>query len=144
MLKAEVVFNMGDIRAGKVNDLKKGSYVVIDGAACRVVDTESSKPGKHGAAKYKITAVDLINGQKKVILMSSGSNIEVPVIEKRSAQVLSISGDVASLMDSETFESFDVKVDNEEVEGGPVVGGAEVLYWDILGQKMVKQVKKPQ
>ncbi len=133
---------MGDIKAGKVNDLKKGSYVVIDGAACRVVDTESSKPGKHGAAKYKITAVDLISGQKRVILMSSGSNVEVPVIEKRSAQVLSVSGDMASLMDSETFESFDVKINNEEIEGGPVVVGADVLYWDILGQRIVKQVKK--
>ena len=34
-----------------VGTLKKGSTVVIDGAACKVTDTQISRPGKHGHAQ---------------------------------------------------------------------------------------------
>ena len=31
-----------------VGSLKKGSGVIIDGVACRVTNTSTSRPGKHG------------------------------------------------------------------------------------------------
>ena len=65
-------------------------------------------------------------------------SVEVPVIGKRDAQVLSISGDMANVMDSETFETFDMKIP-EEMKA-EVVPGVTIIYWEILEDKVMKQV----
>lgn len=122
-----------------VSTLKKGSYVIIDGAACRVVDTQVSRPGKHGHAKVRMQAVGLIDDKKREIVMPGHDNIEAPVIDKRNAQVLSVIEDTANVMDSETYETFDMKIPNELKE--EVKDNVQILYWDILGDKVMKQVK---
>lgn len=122
-----------------VGGLQKGSYVVIEGAACRVVDIQVSRPGKHGHAKVRMTAVGLVDSKKRVIVMPGHDNIEVPIVEKKTAQVLSIQGNVANVMDSETYETFDLAIP-EELKG-QVVEGCQVLYWVILKDKVMKQVK---
>ena len=63
-----------------VGSLQKGSYIVLEGAACRVVDMQVSRPGKHGHAKFRIEAVGMIDGKKRDIVMPHGS-VEVPIIE---------------------------------------------------------------
>ncbi|MCC6056406.1 MAG: translation initiation factor IF-5A, partial [Desulfurococcaceae archaeon] len=35
----------------ELGDLKEGSYVVIEGEPCRVVEVSRAKTGKHGSAK---------------------------------------------------------------------------------------------
>jgi len=122
-----------------VGGLKKGNYVVIDGAACTVSDTQVSRPGKHGHAKVRLTAVGIVYGKKRVIVLPGHDNIDAPIIEKKIAQVLSISGDTANVMDSETYETFDLKIP-EELKGS-VVEGANVLYWIILDEKVMKQTQ---
>jgi translation initiation factor 5A len=126
-------------KMASVGSLQKGNYVVLDGAACRVVDTQTSRPGKHGHAKVRLSAVGLIDEKKRVVVMPGHDNIEVPIVEKKSAQVLSINGDTANVMDSETYETFDLKIP-EELKG-QVVEGCNVLYWVILNDKVMKQVK---
>ena len=126
-------------KMGSVGSLQKGNYVIIDGAACKVVDTQTSRPGKHGHAKVRLSAVGLIDEKKRVVVMPGHDNIEVPIVEKKSAQVLSISGDTANVMDSESYETFDLKIP-EELKG-QVVEGCNVLYWVILNDKVMKQVK---
>ena len=71
--------------------------------------------------------------------MPGHDNIEVPIIEKRTAQVLSLHGDMANVMDSETYETFDLKIPEEFKD--QVVEGSSVLYWTILDEKIIKQVK---
>jgi len=122
-----------------VGGLQKGNYVVLEGAACRVVDTQVSRPGKHGHAKVRLTAVGLVDGKKRVVVMPGHDNIEVPIVEKKTAQVLSVQNDVANVMDSETYETFDLKIP-EELKG-QVTEGCNVLYWIILNDKVMKQVK---
>jgi len=122
-----------------VGSLQKGNYVVIDGAACRVVDTQVSRPGKHGHAKVRLTAVGIVDEKKRVVVMPGHDNIDAPVIEKKTAQVLSIKDDIVNVMDSENYETFDLKIP-EELKG-EVVEGCSVLYWVILDDKVMKQVK---
>ena len=122
-----------------IGSLQKGSYVVIDGAACKVVDVTISKSGKHGHAKARVEAVGLIDERKRIIVAPGHDNIDTPIIEKKNAQVLSIQGDTANVMDAESFETFDLKVP-EELKG-QVVNGCTILYWDILGEKVMKQLK---
>ena len=71
--------------------------------------------------------------------MPGHDNIEVPIVEKKTAQVLSIQGNTANVMDSETYETFDLKIP-EELKA-EVVEGVNVLYWIILEDKVMKQVK---
>jgi len=122
-----------------VGSLQKGSYIVLEGAACRVVDMQVSRPGKHGHAKVRLTAIGLVDEKKRVAVMPGHDNVEVPIVEKKSAQVLSIQGDAANVMDSETYETFDLKIP-EELKG-QVVEGSNVLYWIILNDKIMKQIK---
>ena len=69
------------------NNVQKGTSIILEGAACRVVDVEISKPGKHGHSKVRISAVGLMDEKKRIVVMPGHDNIEVPIIEKRSAQV---------------------------------------------------------
>ena len=121
------------------NNVQKGTSIILEGAACRVIDIEISKPGKHGHSKVRISAVGLIDEKKRIVVMPGHDNIEVPIIEKRTAQVLSLHGDSANVMDSETYETFDLKIPEEFK--GQVVEGSSVLYWTILDNKIIKQVK---
>jgi len=122
-----------------INTIQKGGYLVIDGAACKAGNIQVSRPGKHGHAKIRMEAVGLIDGKKRIIVAPGHDHVEVPIIEKKSAQVLSISGDVANVMDSESYETFDLKIP-EELKG-QVVEGCNVLYWVILNDKVMKQIK---
>lgn len=122
-----------------VGSLKKGNYVILEGAACTVSDMQVSRPGKHGHAKVRLTGVGIIDGKKRVVVMPGHENIDVPVIDKRTAQVLSISGDKANVMDMETYETFDLKIPNELKD--KCIEGVNVLYWVILNDRVMKQVQ---
>jgi len=130
---------MADTKTITANNVQKGSSIILEGAACRVVDVEISKPGKHGHSKVRISAVGLTDDKKRIVVMPGHDNIEVPIIEKRTAQVLSVHGDAANVMDSETYETFDLKIPEEFK--GQVVEGVSVLYWTILDERVIKQVK---
>lgn len=122
-----------------IGSLKKGDTAIIDDAPCKITDVTISRPGKHGHAKVNLTAVGILDGKKRNIVLPGHDKIEVPIIEKKNAQVLSISGNKANVMDSETYETFDMEIP-EELQG-QVHEGVEVLYWTIMGIKVMKQIK---
>ena len=130
---------MGDVKLTSIGHLKKGSYVVIDEAACVVTETKTSRPGKHGHAKVNLTGVGMIDGKKRNITMPGHDNIPVPMIDKRNAQVLSVADKLANVMDSDSFETFDIEIP-EELKG-EIEAGLIVVYWQILDDKVLKQIK---
>ena len=125
-------------RFAALNELKIGSFVLIDNVPCKVVSTVHSKPGKHGAPKIRLEAVGLVDGRRRSIVASADSRVEVPIIEKRNAQVISINGNKANVMDLESFETFDIEIPEEYKD--KIQEGSTVLYWDI-GVKLMKGVK---
>jgi translation initiation factor 5A len=129
----------GEIKVTTAGTLKKGSVVIIDGVACKVSDTQTSKPGKHGHAKIRITAVGILDGKKRELVCPAHDNVNTPVIEKRSAQILSIAGNMANVMDADSFETFDMEIP-EELKAD-VKENINVLYWVITGVKIMKQIK---
>ena len=122
-----------------VGSLQKGGYVVLEGAACRVADIQVSKSGKHGHSKVRLTAVGLVDEKKRVTIMPGHDSVEVPIVEKKTAQILSIHDNIANVMDSENYETFDLKIP-EELKG-EVSEGVSVLYWLVLDDKVMKQIK---
>jgi translation initiation factor 5A len=129
----------GQTKNTHATNLKKGSFVIIDGAACRVTDTSISRPGKHGHAKVRITGSGILDGKRREMVAPGHDNVQVPLIEKCTAQVLNINGKTANVMDSETYETFDMEIPSDVK--GDVVEGCNVLYWIITGTKVMKQVK---
>ncbi|MBT3814647.1 translation initiation factor IF-5A [Candidatus Woesearchaeota archaeon] len=122
-----------------VGSLKKGDTIIIDGAACKITDTTTSRPGKHGHAKVNMMAVGMLDGKKRNLVMPGHDKVEAPVVEKKNAQVLSISGKMANVMDTESYETFDLEIP-EELKAD-VKEGSEVLYWILMGMQVMKQVK---
>lgn len=127
------------VKIVSVGTLQKGDYVILEGVACKVTNTQTSRPGKHGHAKVRLEAIGLIDEKKRVAVMPGHDNIDVPIVEKKIAQVLSISGDSANVMDNATFETFDLKIP-EELKGR-VVEGCNILYWQILEDKIMKDLR---
>ena len=118
-------------------EVRVGTNIIVDGRPCTVKKIDISKTGKHGHAKARIEAVGIIGGNKKVFVIPGHDRLEVPMIEKRKGQVLSI-GDTISLMDLESFETLDVDCPDAEVKA-QLAEGENAEYWDIEGQKIVKR-----
>ncbi len=131
---------MDDIEILKesVKKLKPGRYIVIDNIPCRIVDMETSTPGKHGAAKVRITAIGIFDGQKKTLLKTSADDADVPILKKRKAQVVSITNNSAQLMDSETFEIYELPIPDELA--GKISAGIELEIMEVMGQKQISRV----
>ncbi len=130
---------MANIIQEEIGKMKEGRYIIIDGDACVITKMQKSTPGKHGHAKYRVDANNIITGAKKIIVMTGHARVEVPIIEKKTAQVLSVSGNTANLMDMETYEQFDADIPAEFK--GKIISGVNVVFWTILSKKIIKQVK---
>jgi translation initiation factor 5A len=129
-----------DIRIEEVRSLKPGRYIVIDGVACKITSMVHSKPGKHGGAKANISAVGVFDNQRRNITRPTGDKVEVPVIEKKVAQVINIIGDRVQLMDMESFETFELAMPEEDELKG-IAQGSEVLYMEVGSEKRIAQLK---
>jgi len=129
----------GETKKSDAGSVKPGSFIVMNGIACKVVDIQISRPGKHGHAKCRITATGLLDGKKYVEVMPGHDSVDIPIIGKKTAQVLSITGDKASVMDVETYETFDMDIP-EELRS-QISDGAQVLYWVVMGARVMKQIK---
>lgn len=122
----------------QMGDLKVGKYVISEEHPCRVVSMDKSKPGKHGAAKINVTCISLIDGSKHSLMKSSDADCEVPIVERKRAQIVSVSGTSAQLMDLENFDTFEVSVP-EDLQGA-VEAGKEMEYMDVMGHRILQRV----
>ena len=122
----------------EIKTLKKGSFVNIDDAPCKVDSLQTSKPGKHGGAKARLTAVGLFDNQKRIIVKPADTRVDVPVIEKRNCQVIALIGDNAQLMDLADYTMSEVPVP-EELK--PLKESEEVIVWKYGNYVMIKSRK---
>lgn len=126
-----------DTTQTSVGSLRQGRYVVFDGKPYVVKSVQTSRTGKHGHAKCRIEAVNIFDGNKVIKVMPAHDNVDTPIIDKKNAQVLSITGNKANVMDMESYETFDLDIP-EELQG-KVEEGSTVMYWTVLGKKIMKQ-----
>lgn len=124
-----------------LGSLKEGSYIIIDGEPCRIVEVEKSKPGKHGSAKVRLTAISVFTGSKKSFIGTVDTHVETPMIDKRSAQIVSTTPTSVQLMDLQSFEVTESPIPTEPELQGRLVPGAEVEVWIVLGKNKIMRVK---
>lgn len=122
----------------EVRTLKVNRYLIIDDEPCKIVGYSTSKPGKHGEAKARIEAIGVFDNQKRSIVHPVKHKVQVPMIDKRSAQVLAIMGNNVQLMDMETYEIFEIPIPEEFAD--KLEAGKEIQYLDALGRKKITRV----
>jgi translation initiation factor 5A len=116
----------------EVKSLKEGKFVIIDDEPCTIVAVQHSKPGKHGAAKARVDAIGLFDGSKRSIVQPVDAKIYVPIVERKTAQVLSVAGNVAQLMDTSDYSTFELAIPEELAN--KVAPGIEVPYLTSMGK----------
>ena len=121
--------------AGK---LKEGRFIMIDDEPCRIVGFSISPPDKAGKFNARIKAVGLFDSQTHSCISPSNTKIEVPKIERGSAEVLAIVANTAQLMDLTTFETFQLPISMNL--RGDVRQGGEIEYIQALGRRKIELV----
>lgn len=117
---------------------KPGTTILWEGVACVVRSNDISKTGKHGSSKCRMEMVGIFDGKKRIAAVPGDDKLEVPLIEKRRGQVLSITEGMASIMDLESFETLDMPF-MEEIKAD-IAAEKQVEYWDCEGKKVVMRV----
>lgn len=128
----------GGIQHESMKEMKVGRYIMIDGIPCKIVEIETSAPGKHGSAKMRVTGIGMFDGQKKSLIKPSSADADVPIIKKKKAQVVSVSDSTAQLMDNETYEVFEITISDEYK--GKLEAGKEVEIIEAMGRKALFRV----
>ena len=129
-----------------LGSLKIGSYILLphsdqpSGEPCRIVEYDTSKPGKHGSAKARIVGQGVFDGQKRPHVGPVSMQIHIPLINKKVGQIISMNGDVVQVMDSETFETLDISMVDDEVKG-KLVNGDNVEYWVVMDKTKIMRIK---
>jgi translation initiation factor 5A len=129
-----------------LGSLKIGSYILLpvsdqpSGEPCRIVEYDTSKPGKHGAAKARIVGVGVFDNQKRPHVGPVSMQVHIPLIDKRLGQIISMTGDITQVMDSETFETIDVTLIDDEVNG-KLENGQNVEYWKVMDRTKIMRIK---
>ena len=131
-------------KPASLSDVKIGSYIIIDGEPCRIIEYDKSKPGKHGSAKARVVATGVFDGSKHSMVSPVSAGIEIPMIEKRTGQVISINKEqeIIQLMDMETFETFDSPPPSHDQEiNNKLAECNEVEYWKVLGKTKIVRIR---
>jgi len=129
-----------------LGSLKIGSYILLPvsdqptGEPCRISEYDTSKPGKHGSAKARIVGVGIFDNQKRPHVGPVSMQIHVPLIDKRTGQIISITDENFQIMDSETFETIDVTMVDDEVKG-KLENAQNVEYWKVMDRTKIMRIK---
>ena len=124
-----------------LGELRTGSFVVIDGEPCRIVEISRAKTGKHGSAKAHVVAIGLFSNQKKTFVAPVDTRVEVPIVEKRVGQVLADTGDSLQIMDLESYDTFEIEKPEDEQLREKIKPGVEVEYWVVMGRRKIMRVR---
>ena len=124
-----------------VGTLRVGGYVIVDNEPCRVSSLTKSKPGKHGAAKARVVAVGVFDGTKRTFVKPVDAQIEIPMIEKKTGQVLALMPSAVQIIDLENYEVFEATYPEDEALKQRLGTGVEVEYWRILEKMKIMRTK---
>jgi translation initiation factor 5A len=133
----------------QASTLKKGTYLIIKGFPCKIVDITTSKTGKHGCDKVRLTGIDIFTGTKYEDAMFSTAVVNLPVIKRKEYEFLSYEPDgTVKLLSVDTKvvrTDLKVKADAPEASDLKAVTDSKkkalVLVLETCGKEMVCGVR---
>jgi translation initiation factor 5A len=66
--------------------------------------------------------------------------IHIPLIDKRTGQIISMTEAGSQVMDSETFETIDVTLVDDEIKD-KIQQGQDVEYWKVMDRTKIMRIK---
>lgn len=100
----------------QASSLRIGGFVMINDRPCKITDMSTSKTGKHGGAKVHLTGNDIFTDKKMVCIYSSTDNVDVPIVNNKEYQLLSIDDEsFMSMMDEKGKQREDLKLVESDI-----------------------------
>ena len=130
-----------EIRIVEVKTLKPGKYIMMEGVPSKINGTVHSKPGKHGGARVRIDATGVFDDSKRNMIVPAGDKVEVPILDKKIAQILAKVGDKLQMMDMESYETFEMPLPEEHDIQPFIKDGGEIMYIQFGGKRKLVQGK---
>ena len=117
----------------QVRELQEGSYVMMEESPCEINAYSTAKPGKHGSAKARIEGKGVFDEKKRSLSQPVDAKVWVPIVERKGGQVVSVDGNDAQVMDLDTFETFTMRIpEDEDLEPDD-----EIEYLEYEGQRKI-------
>lgn len=130
--------------AGQV---RKGGHVVINGFPCKVVETSTSKTGKHGHAKVSIVGIDVFTGKKYETMAPSTHNVDAPNVSKAQYTLVDMEGNMATLMNDKGEQREDLDIPDDLMPEAQKFfdeeGMASIETTSAMGTTKITAVKRP-
>ena len=121
----------------EASSVKSGSMVMIDGEPCEVRSMSKSSPGKHGSAKCKIKARGIFDEKDRHITKPGDAMMMSPDVDKKEGQVVSRDGNIAQVMDMDTYETDEMQLP-DDLDAGE---GDTIKYWVVDDRNLIKGLK---
>mgnify|MGYP006281756717 FL=1 len=117
----------------QVRELQEGSYVMMEESPCEINAYSTAKPGKHGSAKARIEGKGVFDEKKRSLSQPVDAKVWVPIVERKGGQVVSVDGNDAQVMDLDTFETFTMRIPEDE----DLSPDDEIEYLEYEGQRKI-------
>jgi len=86
-----------------------------------------------------VDALGLFDNRRRSIVKPGDNSVDVPILEKKRCQVVSITGSKAQIMDMGDFSVYELDIPEERRE--KIKQGEEIDYFEIEGVKTLKELK---
>ncbi len=122
-----------------IRELRPNGFVMLDGVPCRVEKVQVATSGKHGHAKVRVEGTGLLDNTRRSMIAPAHENVDVPIVLKKKAQVLSVAGNKAQLMDMQDYSTIELEIPEERKD--EIVPTAEIDYFEVCDVKTLKELK---
>ncbi|MDG1549659.1 MAG: translation initiation factor IF-5A [Candidatus Poseidoniaceae archaeon] len=120
----------------EIRTLKVGRFCVVDDEAYKILSISTSKPGKHGSAKARISLESIFTGKKISHVGSVTDSINVPMIEKGTATVTHMDGNEVHAMNDRDYSMMILPMPSSAV-GMTIEAGQKIMWQEALGRYII-------
>ena len=120
----------------EIRTLKVGRFCVVDDEAYKILSMSTSKPGKHGSAKARISLESIFTGKKISHVGSVTDSINVPMIEKGTATVTHMDGNEVHAMNDRDYSMMILPMPSSAV-GMTIEAGQKIMWQEALGRYII-------
>ena len=119
---------MAQVKAG---DFRRGIKIILDNQPYEMIDNEFSKPGK-GQALYRTRLKNLLTGTILDRTYRSGDSLEQADVRKSAGIYSYRDSDSFVFMDNETFEQFNLPLENcaDKIKFLKEGSAVDLLFWN--------------
>lgn len=116
-------------------EAEKGNWIFYNNELYLVKRKEVVVFGTHSHSKTKLYLQNIKGGSEKAFVFSNHDRLEIVDLMRKTGQLISKFGSKAQLMDSYSYETFDITLDKKMASS--LNEGDEVIFIDFKGELKV-------